>query len=153
MPGFSGGMSLWPAMNCPRDSGMLASNDVNGARYYSCETCQGFWIRGVDIRAAMVRQGITEPDLRGHPLLPAIQCPVCRQACRVLRHQDCEIDVCESCRGVWLDKDELLKVRTLFPANAPYVLAAQNPAPKPDQEAAVFFTFDALANLLAAFGL
>jgi hypothetical protein len=39
---------------------MLASNDVAGYRYYSCEGCRGLWIPGASLHRALSARGVGE---------------------------------------------------------------------------------------------
>lgn len=40
----------------------------------------------------------------------ARKCPVCVEALNVILHDEVEIDVCDKCGGIWLDKGELEKI-------------------------------------------
>ena len=54
-------------------------------------------------------------------------CPTCKTPLTMSERQGIEIDYCQSCRGVWLDRGELDKIieRSAVPA------APQQPAPPP----------------------
>jgi Zn-finger nucleic acid-binding protein len=124
------------SMRCPRDAAVLASNDERGLRYYSCKTCAGYWVPGFTLQEALARAGATLPALDEQPTTDAVRCPACHKPSRIFRFKDCEIDLCEHCRSVWLDGGELLKLKALFPENAPYVIAEQNRPEPPSPEAA-----------------
>ena len=57
-------------------------------------------------------------------------CPTCKTPLTMSERQGIEIDYCQSCRGVWLDRGELDKIieRSAVPVAAP-----QQPAPPPQQ--------------------
>ena len=42
--------------------------------------------------------------------MPISNCPSCEIAMEVQNYEDVLIDVCPSCRGVWLDRGELHKI-------------------------------------------
>jgi hypothetical protein len=56
-------------------------------------------------------------------------CPTCKTPLTMSERQGIEIDYCQSCRGVWLDRGELDKIieRSVGPA------PQQQPAPSPPQ--------------------
>ena len=39
-----------------------------------------------------------------------IICPICGKEMKTLQRYNVEIDVCENCKGVWLDRGELNKI-------------------------------------------
>ena len=40
-------------------------------------------------------------------------CPICRNSMRVVNRDDLELDVCDSCEGVWLDPHEFVQLNKL----------------------------------------
>lgn len=52
-----------------------------------------------------------------------MNCPVCNIPLLMTDKQGVEVDYCQKCRGVWLDRGELEKIieRSFQPQNAPYV--------------------------------
>ncbi len=137
-------------MNCPRDATLLATNDVAGMRYHTCATCGGFWIPGFTLEHHLNKDAF--PVLFGSDQAPAVplRCPACHHACVALRCKDCEIDVCNRCRSIWLDAGEILKLTHLFPKDAPYALEAADAQAKPDNGFAVTFGFQGLADIVSA---
>jgi Zn-finger nucleic acid-binding protein len=109
---------------CPRDKELLASNDVSGYRYYSCEHCHGFWLPGSSLNRILSSEGFR--SLENLPLAndPAVSCPGCRRTCRAVTIQGCTLDLCEQCRGLWLDAGEVERLKSLFPADSAVVDAA-----------------------------
>ncbi len=134
---------------CPRDRQILASNDVGGYRYYSCELCNGFWIPGASLQRALSAQGITE--LRAVPRgdKGEIRCPDCLTECDSLLVEGCRLDLCPRFHGVWLDSGEVRRVRRLFPEGSAVVIADEDRSSKESQQAIAAWTLaDAVGNLL-----
>lgn len=42
--------------------------------------------------------------------MPLLMCPNCNASMNEVRRNDVQIDMCPSCRGVWLDRGELEKI-------------------------------------------
>lgn len=108
---------------CPKDEQLLASNDVEGYRYYSCAQCSGVWIPGAELDKAL-RPGCV--DLFRNPPSPvasAIQCATCGESCLSFKHRDCALDVCSKCHGVWLDPGEASRIKDQFPERSDLVRA------------------------------
>lgn len=134
---------------CPRDRQILASNDVSGYRYYSCEQCHGFWIPGASLHRVLSARGIT--DLRGVPRSgpSEMPCPDCHAHCDSLVIEGCRLDHCPSCHGVWLDSGEVRQVRRLFPDGSAVVMADESRPSKETQQALLAYSLvDGLGNLL-----
>lgn len=135
--------------SCPRDQQILASNDVSGYRYYSCETCHGFWIPGATLHRVLTARGI--PALRAAPRSgPSdTRCPDCLVDGESLLIDGCKLDQCPKCRGVWLDSGEARRVRQLFPEGSAVVLADERLPSKETQHALVGCSLvDAVGNVL-----
>ncbi|WP_114951026.1 zf-TFIIB domain-containing protein [Sphingosinicella terrae] len=67
---------------------------------------------------------------------PAMNCPVCRVPLVMSERQGVEIDYCQQCRGVWLDRGELDKIiersaRDLAPPPPPQQSAPPLHQPRP----------------------
>jgi uncharacterized protein len=65
--------------------------------------------------------------MRTHDQVAAMSCPVCRVPLTMSDRAGIEIDYCQQCRGVWLDRGELDKIIERSAAPAPP--AAQPAAP------------------------
>ncbi|MGK0366927.1 MAG: Zn-finger nucleic acid-binding protein [Thermoproteota archaeon] len=39
-----------------------------------------------------------------------MQCPSCQVNLKNIEYESCSIDICETCNGTWLDKDELTEI-------------------------------------------
>ncbi len=57
-----------------------------------------------------------------------MQCPVCDDRLRAIERHGVEIDICPSCKGVWLDRGELEKIVALEAGGGP----AAQPDARPD---------------------
>ncbi len=108
---------------CPKDGGELASNDVAGYRYWSCERCAGFWIPGKVLHRALAQEAAKAFETLVGPGLGDAVCPDCGINCDPLGIDDCHVDRCPRCRGVWLDSGEVVRLRRLFPEGSPVVIA------------------------------
>jgi len=100
---------------CPRDRRILASNDVNGYRYYSCEQCGGTWIPGAALDRVLSARGVGELNAIRRTGAADLFCPDCHALCDAVVIEGCGLDVCPRCRGVWLDAGEVQRVKHLFP--------------------------------------
>ena len=112
-------------LTCPRDHGILASNDTGSCRYHSCERCCGYWISGRVLARVLLPQSIEE--LRSTPSVPSeLKCPDCRAECRAVTVEGCVLDRCPRCEGVWLDGGEVPRVKRLFPKESPVLMAEED---------------------------
>ena len=59
----------------------------------------------------------------------SMNCPVCKTALTMSERQGIEIDFCQTCRGVWLDRGELDKIVERSAAIAPAPEAPRPSAP------------------------
>lgn len=107
-------------MNCPRCKTALAPSDIQAGGHHAtvalCANCGGQWMKANDLQ----RLGeVTEPvlvEVRNLPpmskQLKLMDCPECTDhppltKFRPERDPNVMLDFCRSCRGVWLDKNEL----------------------------------------------
>jgi len=98
---------------CPRDGTVMATNDVDGYRYFSCERCCGHWIPGHAGRRALKGPVISLLKESAGP--SSIPCPACKCFLQTFKVEGCEVDVCGACHGLWLDGDEIVNLADLFP--------------------------------------
>ena len=112
--------------SCPLDEQVLASNDTQQYRYYSCERCGGCWIPGSLLHRVLSARGVK--DLSAIPAMgkSVIYCPDCHSECLIVSAQGCRLDSCSKCRGVWLDAGEVLHVRSLFREDSPIIDAEKD---------------------------
>ena len=135
--------------SCPRDRQILATNDVSGYRYFSCQQCNGFWILGTALRRVLSEKGITELQTIPRGDRSEISCPDCRTDCESLLMEGCQLDTCPTCLGVWLDSGEVRRLSQIFPEQSAVVIAdAERPSKESQQALVTWSVADAVGNLL-----
>lgn len=111
---------------CPLDQTELVLQTEPAAGVFRCGTCFGIWLP-----ASLVAEHI---GMTGHvPALPpgdvgvkaGAGCPEDAGALFKYMHQGVELDVCSTCRGVWLDRGELEYIRAKLTGTASDVPAAE----------------------------
>lgn len=106
---------------CPRDHQLLASNDLPGYRYYSCESCGGSWLPGAVLDRVLSDRGVGELTALQSASVGEVVCADCQTLCDSIVIRECRLDRCPTCRGVWLDAGEAQRVRHLFPEGSAVV--------------------------------
>ena len=105
-------------MICPRDNGKLEIRVVNDVILEVCETCSVVWLSRGSIDEIRVKHNVNFSDITEMPAKislstePAV-CPEHHKPMKLVCYQHIEVDVCEECRGIWLDPGELKKIVTL----------------------------------------
>ena len=94
-----------PRLACPRDATQLIVEAKGGIKFLSCPRCLGWWLPSI---AAQALVGRIPSTLKTKS--PSIQCPNDRLLLSVVKYRTVEIDLCESCGGVWLDAGEWQKI-------------------------------------------
>ena len=125
---------------------MLASNDVQNYRYYSCAACGGILIPGGCVDQAMAAHDMHSLPAISAASTAAIPCPGCKAQGAIVMAEGCEVDVCRTCHSLWIDGDELLRLRALFPEKSAILLAARTGYRKNDwtDEDFIFFLLGTL---------
>jgi len=135
--------------SCPRDRRILASNDVSGYRYFSCEHCNGFWIPGASLHRVLSEKGITELKAVPRGDVSEVRCPDCLTDCESLLIEECRLDTCPRCHGVWLDSGEVRRISRMFPERSAVVIAdAERPSKETQQAFVAWSLIDSVGNLL-----
>jgi uncharacterized protein len=94
-------------------------------------------------RIILSREGSTSNKKKGshimrtHDQVAAMSCPVCRVPLTMSDRAGIEIDYCQQCRGVWLDRGELDKIIERSAAS-PAPQAAPQASPQPMQPQAPY---------------
>jgi Zn-finger nucleic acid-binding protein len=104
--------------HCPRDREILASNELQEYRYYSCQRCSGYWIPGRAISAALSTGALSKLHALPPADAPPADCPDCRTACTPVSIDGATLDICRLCCGVWFDGGEVERLKLLFPADS-----------------------------------
>lgn len=103
------------ALDCPRCAGSKLKpvrEKRTGLTLGLCPKCGGLWFGGGDLpRMLGVPAAAFQPP--EDALHVRRRCPVCRQRMCALRFPNTlsEIEICETCLGVWLDEGEYEKIR------------------------------------------
>jgi Zn-finger nucleic acid-binding protein len=140
-------------IRCPFDREILASNDVGGYRYYSCERCGGYWIPGGAIHQALSVRGILELGAVPAVGRSTLCCPDCQAHLEIIHVHGCVLDSCGRCHGIWLDAGEAQRVRRLFPEGSAVVDADESRAsPETIRRAGAVSLVESVANLMMLFG-
>ena len=91
-------------MRCPVDQEELTAMPRVKGLAKSCEACGGLWLSPESLRAL----GAWSPGTAGVKKPRDVRtCSRCDAGMGRIRLSQVEIDVCGSCRGVWLDAGEL----------------------------------------------
>jgi Zn-finger nucleic acid-binding protein len=119
-------------MKCPSDSAALRRQNYESTIDVDmCPTCGGMWLDQGElerVQATVERNYSGElsrfPDLIGAAQTmafaksrPLVACPGCQREMERREHGYCSlilIDVCPSCRGVWLDAGEMRALEVFF---------------------------------------
>ncbi|MGC6465414.1 MAG: zf-TFIIB domain-containing protein [Akkermansiaceae bacterium] len=92
---------------CPRHQSTLSSCEKNGHHVDLCPDCRGLWVPGPEIDA-LLGQGQSLQLRSQCSVLPSeLPCPsACGQMFQGKIGQ-VQIDLCQGCGGLWLDRGEL----------------------------------------------
>ncbi|HRZ86250.1 MAG TPA: zf-TFIIB domain-containing protein [bacterium] len=107
--------------NCPHCSAAMSQKDIKGVSTEECPSCGGIWLLKSSFDRIRDREDrfIRWLDLplwrekKDHALsASARKCPACQKGMHVVDYHghDVTIDICTSCKGIWLDRDELRKL-------------------------------------------
>lgn len=91
-------------MYCPRDNTALTFTSVAEKTSHRCQACEGVY---VPMTAMPAVRDITQSKILSLED-SALECSRCQVAMKVLQQSQVEIDICPSCRSVWLDPGEAL---------------------------------------------
>jgi Zn-finger nucleic acid-binding protein len=95
---------------CPRDGAPLDAMRHQGKDYFGCGKC-----RGLLLPLAMLPElspwASTIAARAGSWPTSAFPCPHCGKPMRVMHADGVEIDLCPHCDSLWLDQDEIDRIR------------------------------------------
>ncbi|WP_444925283.1 zf-TFIIB domain-containing protein [Microbulbifer sp. TRSA002] len=85
-------------MKCPRDNNILTSKQG----FHGCNSCHGIFVPIDSIPT------LKEAKIEKITKLPLsnFNCLKCQSQIHILMHKGMEIDICSSCKSIWLDRDE-----------------------------------------------
>lgn len=100
------------AQYCPRDNHEMVVREAEGHIGYVCSECKGIWLSQTFLKSIKYTyhysaENFLEELKAGQAQHSTLKCPrgcgsmVCTKA------NDMSIDRCDSCMGVWFDRDEL----------------------------------------------
>ena len=119
-------------MKCPLDGHELARQRYEAdIDIDKCPECGGIWLDHKELeRIQDTREHDYSDEIKQIPNLvnqayamalarskPTVQCPSCGQEMERREHGSCSqvmIDVCSSCRGIWLDNGEINALEIFF---------------------------------------
>lgn len=108
-----------PISNCPRDGNVLRKKALGDSEGDACPTCGGIWLKFNTVKSLYESTYIHAPSKFYHDSKPnldyrswdsEISCPVDGNRFRTYFFRNVEIDICSSCKGLWLDNGELEKL-------------------------------------------
>jgi len=115
-------------LKCPKCKTDLHEFEFEPGTYFDhCRSCKGLWLgQGELVAVAPTKADVTR--LQGQLRLMGVGkliCPACVAAGTVVAMQACtqqspdssqelEVDYCQSCKGLWLDKSELAQIRAVM---------------------------------------
>lgn len=106
---------------CPKCGKELESRVLGPIDVDECETCKGVWLDAGELgkveEAADPNINWLDFEIWKHPenfksKESELKCPSCLENTVAIEygHTEVNINYCPSCRGIWLDKDELPKI-------------------------------------------
>jgi Zn-finger nucleic acid-binding protein len=109
---------------CPECNLRMNKTSVEGVELDVCRVCSGIWFDHNELSqiVGIVKQhGCEDSDFlferadcsSRQRLRP---CPKCRKSMEIVEYDGVEVDVCNDCRGIWLDKGELMEIMTRTPS-------------------------------------
>lgn len=112
---------------CPRCKTALRPHLLDGIPVQYCPSCGGLWIQQEGFKKAMDKPPSEEPNGEVQPEFafweePGSPCPVCSRTMIKANYaysSGIVVDRCEVCRALWLDRGELLRLRTFVNKQIP----------------------------------
>ncbi|MBK1859835.1 zf-TFIIB domain-containing protein [Cerasicoccus arenae] len=115
------------SLYCPIDGHVLATRAGGGVDYHSCEKCSGIWVPGYTLERVFQDPHF---DFTSKPPVnaPVRQCAGCQIPLQAIEYYGVVIDHCRHCKGVWLDKGEMRKLRSVINQKVTPREARQSPS-------------------------
>jgi Zn-finger nucleic acid-binding protein len=108
-------------MKCPRDQTELTIKSKEGVVGYCCNDCNGVFLNGSGMKAFKIN---FQTEVLEYTFMNTLnqQSKLFCSHCENLMHRthigEIEIDICQHCKGVWFDKDEVYKTIENYSPNA-----------------------------------
>lgn len=111
-------MTEAPLITCPKCNTVLDRKVIRRVEVDQCSGCGGLWLdRGELVKLKLMAgrrtiKRLAEPRELARKVPPTsdrvrLPCPVCNGVLAPLRVNEVAVDICSSCRGLFLDKGEL----------------------------------------------
>jgi len=105
-------------MNCPKCEGTLHINEGEGHIGFVCNSCEGIWLSKKYITSLKHNYNF-KPEEFALKLSKESKetlhiCPSCNINLNKSTVNNIELEWCNSCGGVWFDKNELNSLTTLY---------------------------------------
>ncbi|MFT5134907.1 MAG: Zn-finger nucleic acid-binding protein/uncharacterized protein YxjI [Gammaproteobacteria bacterium] len=106
------------SLKCPDCKNSLKSVHYEGVRVHLCMSCKGFFLKPKELKQIQetqeleVSMDMTPPSRSGDKILR--MCPSCDTGMAKRKYGKVSstiIDLCEKCKGIWLDKGELERIQ------------------------------------------
>ena len=103
---------------CPACQEMMRPVELGEVTVDECRFCDGLWLdrdepeqlAKMDILGKHLLQPINFDDSKKKAPQGERICPRCEKTLRVYKHNDVDVDICGTCRGMFLDRWELQKL-------------------------------------------
>lgn len=92
--------------SCPRDGHSLAPNSESVHNAWGCPDCNGVWLPATSV-VDLIGKAKKPKESSQVVVGQVLRCPDDAGVLIAVRKHGVEIDVCENCGGVWLDRGEL----------------------------------------------
>ena len=105
-------------MYCPKCfSKTLVSFDVEGHDFSveQCSKCGGLWFDGGELEQALGKTAVKSLKVPRNSEQTPLPCPHCRKKLYSFKYPGtyAKIEMCKSCSGIWLDKNEFEEISTV----------------------------------------
>ena len=97
-------------MKCPKDNTPMTIKNKEGIVGHCCTDCNGIFFEGKGVQAFKhnYESNILEVSLFIENNKPSIiSCPQCKNDMHLADIDSIEIDVCNHCKGIWFDENEI----------------------------------------------
>ncbi len=102
-------------MKCPNCKHFAVSEKVfKGVKFDICESCKGFWFDKGELYD-LVDVALKSLPIPSDATKSSRYCPKCDGNMYTFKYPQtyCYIDMCEKCKGIWLDPKELEEIKTV----------------------------------------
>lgn len=116
---------------CPKCAQPMDLRQQGDVEVEICPTCEGIWLDAGEFNRLVVSRFPHIPDEDGFGpdaiSLTPLQCPRGHGSMRVLGVYGIELDRCQVCRGIWMEREDRAQIKDVEPPEASIPLPAQTP--------------------------